>query len=434
MKTGEYGMLILKEFINFINIMILAYSLKKYNFKFSKIKIAVLIILGLTIWFISKYTPYKWFFAFHVLFEFLFFMFFTMLSIKDKIGLFSLSVCAITFLDLLLERLYHFLYLKIPDSILLFNEILILLILLIILYFISRQRKKMNIFSSDNVRLNLYLSLSFLMGIVVLFFMNYAQEYSKNSFYYFLITLAFILIISNVLIPYSYICRIKENSKHKEIIFIKDKMLQQQKEYFDNMIASYTDLRTFKHDLKSYMIAINELIACKNYQKLSDLMHFFEDTITNDNLISCDDVYIGAIVNQFYHQCKKSGIEFNFTYDVSHDITMKPEHLCSICYNLISNAVEAAQTSKLKSVVVHMKNNNRTLLIRVDNTVPASFHIESMNECSTSKSDSTNHGFGLKNIKKIVTIYNGTYDYEFENGIISSTVILLSVVRVNEEI
>ena len=50
-------------------------------------------------------------------------------------------------------------------------------------------------------------------------------------------------------------------------------------------------------------------------------------------------------------------------------------------------------------------------------------------EMKSSKSDSENHGVGLKIINEIINKYNGKNDYQIEDNSLINTIILLNVVN-----
>lgn len=150
-------------------------------------------------------------------------------------------------------------------------------------------------------------------------------------------------------------------------------------------------------------------------------------------MITCNNVYIGAITNRFYHMSLKEGIEFHFDYQLLSEITMPSDELCSLFYNLVSNAHEAAvRSTKNREVLIQIKSKYNSLIITIINGVEDNFSIDNIKNKITVKKDNTNHGIGLHQIEKIVNSYSGNYLYELKEEKLHSKILLVGVVVDNE--
>lgn len=83
--------------------------------------------------------------------------------------------------------------------------------------------------------------------------------------------------------------------------------------------------------------------------------------------------------------------------------------------NLIDNAIEAAEKSKDKKIVLEISEKGEYLSILLSNSIDESV-LESNANLETTKTDKEYHGIGVKNIKGTVMKYDGMIQYYEENS------------------
>lgn len=100
------------------------------------------------------------------------------------------------------------------------------------------------------------------------------------------------------------------------------------------------------------------------------------------------------------------------------------DDLCIIIANLLENAMEyCQQASSHLTVTLAFRTYQSHLIIHCENPIEESIDIEHLGTF-TSKSDTKHHGFGIQNIKDIVTHYNGTINFDSTNHIFIVDIIL----------
>ena len=95
------------------------------------------------------------------------------------------------------------------------------------------------------------------------------------------------------------------------------------------------------------------------------------------------------------------------------EIYLKDTDIVSILSNLIDNAIENCDKCKNKKTInIMLKIDNAdNFIISVKNTIPSKYKFDKNNIVS-SKKDKMKHGYGIKNIIKIVEKNHGHYDFE----------------------
>ena len=78
----------------------------------------------------------------------------------------------------------------------------------------------------------------------------------------------------------------------------------------------------------------------------------------------------------------------------------------------MDNAIYAVDNYDKKEITVVIKYINKALFIRIENTFNGKIN-KNKEIFKTIKNDKKNHGYGLKNVKRIVELYNGQIDIEY---------------------
>ena len=84
--------------------------------------------------------------------------------------------------------------------------------------------------------------------------------------------------------------------------------------------------------------------------------------------------------------------------------------------NLFDNAIEAASATTNRIFSFHIKYAKEIMYIEISNSYVGKIW-KKCKDYQTTKSDKKLHGYGLKNVKYIVTKYHGTINTKTENHI-----------------
>ena len=119
---------------------------------------------------------------------------------------------------------------------------------------------------------------------------------------------------------------------------------------------------------------------------------------------------IDAILNQKYTEAKNQGIGMEFILDDLAGLPMSDEDIVIILTNLIDNAMNAAKKADLKMIQVFMSYDKKEFLCAVKNSVAEKVPIEN-NEVMLKPAD-IYQGFGLKNVRSVLSKYDSIYSLE----------------------
>lgn len=194
--------------------------------------------------------------------------------------------------------------------------------------------------------------------------------------------------------------------------------LYMQKQQYDYQLQQSVAVRRFKHDLVNHIGVLRELA---NQKKMEEVKEYI-DTIWNiqnefDLKIHTGDSLFDLILNYYLYLAEKEKIEFAVSGKLTEKTSLEMFDITALMGNILQNAVEAARKTPAPKIQVELIEHKKEFFIVVSNSMakkinaPKGFLI-------TSKTDTINHGFGLKNIAAIVQKYYGEYYMEsvVENG------------------
>ncbi len=191
-----------------------------------------------------------------------------------------------------------------------------------------------------------------------------------------------------------------------------------QKQQYDYQLQQSVALRRFKHDLVNHMGVLRELAN----QKKTEAVKEYIDTIWNiqnefDLKIHTGDNLLDVILNYYLYLAEKENIEFAVTGKLTGKTGLEMFDITTLMGNILQNAMEAAAQTAVPKIRVELIEHKKEFFIVVTNSVAKEMNT-SKSFLRTSKADTVNHGFGLKNIAAMVRRHHGEYYMEsiVENG------------------
>lgn len=264
----------------------------------------------------------------------------------------------------------------------------------------------------------------FLSSISSLLFTNELSMFGRK-----LIILAiFVMIAMSVILLALYFRLQHYHLMLQQTNYINQKMLELEKQHYHELRQKNIDLRAFRHDYNSHITALhglaadNDLFGLKKYVKqLSDVKEFLHDWNTNHPVAD-------AIVNYFYEHLP-AHTTFQQEGKFPEHIFVTDSDLCVVLSNLLKNATEAVgkqPEQDERKIYILIYANEEYLSITVENTslpVPQ----KQLELLTTTKTDTLNHGLGLKNIRTIVEQYQGSLNLQYKDNLFTACAILRNI-------
>lgn len=297
-------------------------------------------------------------------------------------------------------------------------------VLYFLLTFVFYKWYKHNLKHAD-FRLNNFEWFSMLLLSAISFAIGlYIFQTNINQFKPIVITVSSLAALAiNALVLHCLLRSAQNRYKAEEIKFYQLEN-QAMKTNLDNYIKQEAEISKIKHDMENVALTTTTLLQEHDYAKLEK--HFSQ--IINDlqvtDILHTDikNVYLNAIIQQKYTKCKSKIKNVNFTCAADETFRKKEEianidiiDLCTIIANLLDNAIEAYTECNDYDIRINLDYINNSYRIEISNTRKGSV-LSGNKTLKTSKSDTKNHGIGIKSVKSRAEKYNGKTEFTEENG------------------
>lgn len=186
-----------------------------------------------------------------------------------------------------------------------------------------------------------------------------------------------------------------------------------EKEYYDAQVRYINEIRSIRHDIQAHMVVLQYYLESENYEKAKAYLQDMRQHQNLDSVIIKDTGHdlVNAIVSDTLNRSTKN-IEFQLEGMLPLNFHMTEYDICTLFSNLFSNAREACEKLREKEPIISMEisNSKEGCGIAIQNPIEWKVETNGLG-ISTTKKDKESHGFGLKNIIKVVKQYNGKIDF-----------------------
>lgn len=203
-----------------------------------------------------------------------------------------------------------------------------------------------------------------------------------------------------------------------------EQQIAQDMKAIDNLQTIYKEQRSLTHDFNQHINTVFELL---NSEKHEAALRYTKSIVDNPStgtiVVSTNNQVLDALFNQKYAIAKKQNTAVRFTVNDLSNLPISEKDAVVLIGNLFDNALEACAKVKTEPCIqIKMAKKDNHLLLTMGNTsLPVSIE---QNKLLTNKHDMQSHGFGLKNIQKILQSYGCEYSISYENNWFQFTTIL----------
>ncbi len=219
----------------------------------------------------------------------------------------------------------------------------------------------------------------------------------------------------------SVILLLIQRNIYKEAQQLTERYLEEQKTHYEYLEKREHETKKFRHDLKSHMEMLTDLINNQEYDKFDKYIDVVNCNIEKfSKMVTVQNSIVDAIINKYYWEAEGNNVDIVVTGRFPKKCDIDAYDLCTIFSNLMSNALEAAIVTEDRWIKVDCRYNKQNIIINAQN----SFLNKGDNTAKTYKKDTNYHGFGLENIKDAIKKYNGICDIETNKNVYQITISL----------
>ena len=206
----------------------------------------------------------------------------------------------------------------------------------------------------------------------------------------------------------------KDNQTKLEYELMKEKE-KYSKESMEIIKRSNEELREFKHDLKNYLLPLQEAMETMPQSEMAKVWEKINQKIEDvQTLIQTGNSYVDSMINTKITLARSEKV------DVKCTILSKMEGLddlefSSVFVNLMDNAIEAERkVIEKKEIIIFVEEKMGYLRLEIQNKIEKSVLNEN-SSLNTTKKDTSSHGIGHKSVKRTMQKVGGALKY-YETG------------------
>ena len=206
----------------------------------------------------------------------------------------------------------------------------------------------------------------------------------------------------------------KDNQTKLEYELMKEKE-KYSKESMEIIKRSNEELREFKHDLKNYLLPLQEAMETMPQSEMAKVWEKINQKIEDvQTLIQTGNSYVDSMINTKITLARSEKV------DVKCTILSKMEGIddlefCSVFGNLMDNAIEAERkVTEKKEIIIFVEEKMGYLRLEIQNKIEKSVLNEN-SSLNTTKKDTSSHGIGHKSIIRTMQKVGGALKY-YETG------------------
>lgn len=223
-----------------------------------------------------------------------------------------------------------------------------------------------------------------------------------------------ILTIANIAIL--YLIRIMEKrSSDEHQLALMDQQMEIQTHNIIALEKSYRAQRQASHEFNHQMQAITQLLSRKEYAEAEKYLHEIQGYYSVRTFaVNSHHPILDAIFNQKYQTACEQEIDMTFSLNDLSSVKIKANQLVVLFSNLLDNALEACVKCEGEKVIQCRIEKTTCLYVSIRNTSP-SVNIAN-NQIETTKMSKSEHGYGLKNVQRILNELHAEYTFDYSNG------------------
>lgn len=217
----------------------------------------------------------------------------------------------------------------------------------------------------------------------------------------------------------------RENERLNYINEMNSRLMEAQSDYYLRLLKKETETREFRHDIKAHLLCMGMLYDKGEYDKLGEYINEAQITVSRlSTTVDTGNDYVNAIVSDLSSRYPEVKLEWKGIIPVT---ILSYMDICTLFYNLLKNAYEAASETVEKKVEVEIRVQQLSMLLSISNNYKNVIG-DNEGEFKTTK-DGKGHGYGIRNIKRCVEKYHGEYNVVLENNIFITNIMILNVIE-----
>ena len=204
----------------------------------------------------------------------------------------------------------------------------------------------------------------------------------------------------------------------------RNQIYEQMKAYESQIrmgIDNESKIRAIRHDMVNHIAGIYNYISDGQIDKAKGYIERMQKDLTDTrNYVNTGSIGIDSVMNYKISEALRAGIMVKTDISIPENMVMDEFDINIIMGNLMDNAIEAVSVIEEEArepILVCIKYRSGFLIIKVDNIcIESNLRYNKDGKMLSTKSDASQHGYGLKNVRDAVIKNDGLMDVRVDNG------------------
>lgn len=185
--------------------------------------------------------------------------------------------------------------------------------------------------------------------------------------------------------------------------------------YYETLENQQFEVRRLKHDMANHLQTLSSLPDSEKDDYIANLLN---TTAFTQTVSYCGDSVINAVLSSKKWEMEQRGITLDLKLDIASPLPFEKMDTCSIFANALDNAIEYCTNLPADERSIHLESHVRKglFVFQIRNRCLDEKHLGKNTLPDTTKSNTKEHGFGLKSIREIVLRHSGHMEIQTENG------------------
>lgn len=234
---------------------------------------------------------------------------------------------------------------------------------------------------------------------------------------------SFLMLILNLVSFYFYEIVLSYITDKMEKDIAEEKNLYYAKQ-LETQTSMLEELRSYQHDLKNHAIVADAYFHNEEYDKVREYYYeVMRRPLLENNEYYSGNTVVDSLLNYKAFEAGKKGVKLDVKMTIPPTLHISSSNLAIVLGNLMDNAIDAAAESEDKTVKIKLTYAYHCLMMKMKNTYSGKVLKKGTRFLST-KENAILHGYGLRNVKRIIDANGGTLKFNDEDHIFTVTVLL----------
>ena len=229
------------------------------------------------------------------------------------------------------------------------------------------------------------------------------------------ITVAALLVMNLLFLSiYTHVQRINREHMALQLALQRD---HADAAHYQALQAQFDNQRILVHDIKNHLHTIDALALQGNAQEISAYIRQLDASLRAvPQARLCGEPILNVLLLRFQEECKRKTVSFQCDIR-DHCLTfMEAADMTTLFSNLLNNAFESASVSQGQHIELSVRHNNdrASVVITLNNSCDSAPEADGEGSFITRKKNRSQHGVGLKSIRRVVHKYDGMETMQYD--------------------